>query len=52
MLAYQTIQAVLTKMYNDEAESFAKFLTLAERFIAVDEYNFCNIAYHAESYYF
>jgi hypothetical protein len=32
--AYHTIQAVLTEMYGDEAESFAKFLALAERFQA------------------
>jgi hypothetical protein len=32
MPAYCTIQAVLTEMYSDEAESFAKFLALAERF--------------------
>jgi hypothetical protein len=46
MLAYWTIQAVLTKMYSDEAESFAKFPALVERFIAVDEYNYCHFSYH------
>jgi hypothetical protein len=39
-------------MYGDEAESFAKFPALAERFIAADEYNFCNFAYHSKTYHF
>jgi hypothetical protein len=26
-------------MYNNKAKSFAKFLALEERFIAIDEYN-------------
>lgn len=52
ILAYRTIQAILTKMYNDEAESFVKFLALAERFIAADEYNYCHITYHAETFHF
>ena len=34
--AYRTIQAVLTEMYGDEAESFAKFPAYAERFQAAD----------------
>jgi hypothetical protein len=50
--AYQTIQAVLTKMCSDEAESFAKFPALAKRFMAADEYNYCNIAYHEDTHYF
>lgn len=52
MLAYRTIQAVLTEMYGDEAESFAKFPALAERFQAADEDNFCKIAYHDETSHF
>jgi hypothetical protein len=52
MLAYCTIQAVLTEMYGDKAESFLKFLALAEWFIAVDEYNFCHFSYHPNTYYF
>jgi hypothetical protein len=39
MPAYRTIQAVLTEMYSDKAESFAKFPALGERFMAADEYN-------------
>jgi hypothetical protein len=39
-------------MYRDKAESFAKFPALAERFIAADEYNFCDFSYHANTYYF
>ena len=49
MPAYQTIQAVLTKMYGDEAKSFAKFPVFVERFQAVDPDNFCKIAYHKET---
>jgi hypothetical protein len=52
MLAYGTIQAVLTEMYGDEAKSFSKFPALAEQFIAVDEYNFCNFSYHPNTYHF
>jgi hypothetical protein len=37
---------MLTKMYSDKAESFAKFLALVERFIVVDEYNYCYFSYH------
>jgi hypothetical protein len=44
--AYCTIQAVLTKMYSNEAESFAKFLAFAKRFKAADLENFCRIALH------
>jgi hypothetical protein len=50
--AYWTIQAVLTEMYRDKAESFAKFPALAERFIAADEYNFCNFSYYDNTYHF
>jgi hypothetical protein len=36
MLAYQTIQAVLTEMYSDKAESFAQFPAFVERYHAAD----------------
>jgi hypothetical protein len=52
MLAHCTIQAVLTEIYSDEAESCAKFPALVEWFIAVDEYSFCNFSYHPNTYYF
>jgi hypothetical protein len=52
MLTYWTIQAVLAKMYGDEAESFAKFPAFAERFQAADPYNFCKIASHEETSHF
>jgi MULE transposase domain len=52
MPAYWTIQAVLTEMYGDEAESFTKFPAFAERFMAADEYSYCYITYHAETYNF
>jgi hypothetical protein len=39
-------------MYSDKAKSFTKFLALVELFIAVNEYNFCNFAYHSKTYYF
>jgi hypothetical protein len=52
MPAYRTIQAVLTEMYGDEAESFAKFPALRERFIAADEYNSFQVSYHAETNHF
>jgi len=50
--AYRTIQAVLTEMYGDEAESFKKFPALAERFIATDEWNYCAYSYHPETCHF
>jgi hypothetical protein len=52
MPAYQTIQAVLTEMYSNEAESFAKFPALAERFQAADLYNYCKIAYYEATSHF
>jgi hypothetical protein len=39
-------------MYSNEAESFAKFPALAEQFIAIDKYNFCNFAYYPKTYHF
>lgn len=47
--AYRTIQAVLTEMYSDEAESFAKFPAFAERFRAADPDNYCKIKKHKET---
>ena len=47
--AYRTIQAVLTEMYGDEAESFAKFPAYAERFQAADLDNYCKIKKHKET---
>jgi hypothetical protein len=47
--AYHAIQAVLTEMYGDEAESFAKFLALAERFQAADRNNYVLIKKHKET---
>jgi cytochrome c553 len=47
--AYRTIQAVLTEMYGDEAESFAKFPAYAERFQAADPDNYCKIKKHKET---
>lgn len=41
--AYRTIQTVLKETYGEEAESFAKFPALAERFIAVDPGNYVKI---------
>jgi hypothetical protein len=52
MLVYQTIQAVLTKMYSDEAKSFAQFLAFVERYHAADQGNFYNIAYYKETMHF
>jgi hypothetical protein len=52
MLAYCTIQAVLSKMHSDEAESFSKFLAFAERFHAADEDNYYKITYHKETGHF
>jgi hypothetical protein len=52
MPAYRTIQAALTKMYGEEAESFAKFPALAERFQAADPDNFCKISYYKETGHF
>src|SRR5271163_658002 len=39
--AYCTIQYLLTEMYRDEAESFAKFPAYAERFRAANLNNYC-----------
>ena len=39
-------------MYGDEAESFKKFPVLAERFIAVDKWNFCGYSYHPKTHHF
>jgi hypothetical protein len=50
--AYCTVQAVLIKMYSEEAKSFAKFPALAERFEAADLYNYCRIAWHKETSHF
>lgn len=47
--AYRTIQAVLTEMYSDEAESFAKFPVFAERFQAANLNNYCKIKKHKET---
>ena len=52
MPAYRTIQAVLTEMYGDEADSFSKFPALAERFQAADSDNYVKIAYHKETGHF
>ena len=52
MPAYYTIQAVLTEMYGDKAESFSKFPALAERFQAADSDNYVKIAYHKETGHF
>jgi hypothetical protein len=52
MPAYCTIQAVLTKMYSDEAESFSKFPAFAERFHTADKGNYYKIAYHKETSHF
>ena len=52
MPAYRTIQAVLTEMYSDEAESFSKFPALAERFRAADPVNYCKIAHHKQTGHF
>lgn len=48
MPAYRTIQAVLTEMYGDEAESFSKFPAFKELFQAVDPVNYCKIAHHKQ----
>jgi hypothetical protein len=50
--AYRTIQAVLTEMYSDKADSFAKFPAYAERFKAADPENFCKIETHKETGHF
>ena len=50
--AYYTIQAILTKMYSDEAKSFAKFLAYVERFQTIDLTNYCKIQIHKEIGYF
>jgi len=50
--AYCTIQAVLTEMHSDEAESFAKFLALAKQFEAADKHNYCKVALHEETRHF
>jgi hypothetical protein len=47
MAAYRTIQTAITEMYGDEAESFAKFPALAERFIQADNSNFVKIRSHS-----
>jgi hypothetical protein len=39
-------------MYSDEAESFLKFLALAEQFRAADPVNYCKIAYYKQTGYF
>jgi len=39
-------------MYSNEAESFAKFPALGERFMAADKYNSFQVSYHAETNYF
>jgi hypothetical protein len=46
MAAYRTIQAAITEMYGDEAESFAKFPALAEQFIQADSNNYVKIRNH------
>jgi hypothetical protein len=50
--AYCTIQAVLTEIYRDEAESFAKFPAFGERFEALDPNNFCRFAIHIGTFNF
>jgi hypothetical protein len=50
--AYRTIQAILTKMYSDEADSFAKFLAYAERLRAANPTNYCKIQVHKETSHF
>jgi hypothetical protein len=52
MPAYHTIQAVLTEMYGDKAESFSKFPALVERFQAADSDNYVKIVYHKETGHF
>ena len=52
MAAYCTIQAILLEMYSDEAESFAKFLAYAKRYIAANLNNFVKIKlYKATSHF-
>ena len=50
--AYCTIQAVLTKMHSDKAESFVKFPAFGERFEAADLDNFCRFAIHVATGHF
>jgi hypothetical protein len=47
--AYRTIQVVLTKMYRDEAASFAKFLAYVEQFEDADPNNYYKIKKHKET---
>jgi hypothetical protein len=47
--AYCTIQAVLTKMYSNESESFAKFPAYAKRFQDADLDNYYKIAMQKET---
>ena len=47
--AYRTIQSVLTEMYSDEAESFAKFPAYTERFKVANPINFYKIAKHKDT---
>ncbi len=52
MAAYRTIQATIAEMYGDEADSFAKFPALAERFIAADSDNYVKIRTHPTTGHF